>query len=258
MVYQIKRWSLFLLLIGLCGIFFYFRLYRFLSFASLKAHRLILLQWIEYNYFVGMFAFMAIYIVVVAILSPGPVFLTLTAGLLFGPLIGTILVVISATIGAFIIFLAVNLALRAWFAKISGRWLKIMERGLQKNAFTYLIFLRLVPLFPFWIVNIVPALLDIPRRTFFIATFIGIIPGTLVYVMIGRGLGEFFAAHTHISVNIATICEPQIIWPLLAWVLLALLPIGYKYWPRLSTLITVEKQTAKRRVKKVPREKHPI
>lgn len=227
MLMQIKRWGLIISLIGLLILFFYFDLQQFLSFKSLKLHQMILLAWTKQHFALVIFSFMLLYIVIVACLIPGPVFLTLTAGFLFGPLLGSIAVVFSATIGAFILFIAIEFALRDWISKKTTRWLKIMEQGFQENAFNYLLFLRLVPLFPFWIVNIVPALLGVPKKIFVVATFLGIIPGTFVYIMIGNGLGTVF--NDSKPPDLSIIFHPRVMLPLIALALLSIVPLSYKF-----------------------------
>src|SRR3990167_1347136 len=226
MIKYIKHWVLLAILIVLLSLFFYFRLYRYLSFESLKSNRELLLAWSQRYYAWIVLGFMAIYIIVVACFIPGATFLTLTSGFMFGIGLGTLLVIVSATIGAFIVFLAVELALREWVAKKTLKWLKLMEQGFQRNAFSYLLFLRLVPLFPFWLVNIIPALLGVSKRTFVIATFIGIIPGSFVYVLVGNGLGRVFDANE--APNLGIIFDPKVFFPLLALALLSLVPVIYK------------------------------
>jgi len=227
-VTQVKRWGLLAILSVLLGLFFYFHLYRYLSFDSLKMHRLVLINWTHQHYFQTIVSFMVIYTLSVAISIPGALFLTLMAGFLFGPLTGTLVVISSATLGAFIVFMAVELALREWVLKRASKWLQVMEKGFQKNAFSYLLFLRLVPIFPFWLVNIVPALLGISKRIFVIATFVGIIPGSFVYVLVGNGLGHIF--DTNATPNLSIIFDPDVFIPLLALAFLSLVPVGYKYF----------------------------
>lgn len=228
MVSQIKRWFLLAILIVLLSLFFYFHLYRYLSFESLKTHRELLLWWSQQHFVWFILGFVFIYTVAVACSVPGATLLTLTGGFLFGPVLGVVLVVMSATLGAFIVFMAVELALRDWLMKKATYWLKAMEEGFQKNSFSYLLFLRLVPLLPFWLVNIVPALLGVTKRTFLIATFIGIIPGSSVYVLVGNGLGHIFDANQ--TPNLSIIFDPKILFPLLALALLSLVPVGYNYF----------------------------
>ena len=226
MLKNIKRWTPLIVLLILLGLFFYFQLYRYLSFESLKVNRALLLAWSEQHLIWVVLGFIGVYTISVACSVPGATFLTLAGGFLFGPWLGTLWVVISATLGAFIVFLAVELALRDWVAKKAAKWLKTMEQGFQHNAFSYLLFLRLVPLFPFWLVNIVPALLGISKRTFVIATLIGIIPGSFVYVLVGNGLGHVFDANE--TPNLGIIFDPKVLIPLLALALLSLVPVIYK------------------------------
>src|SRR3990167_2720241 len=222
-----RRWLLLtILLIGL-GAFFYFDLSRFLNFATLKQHRQTLLSWTEAHYFLTALTYIIIYIFEVAISIPGATFLTLVGGFLFGIIFGTLYVLISATLGATLIFLAVRIALEPWMAKKTTQWIEKMRSGFQQNAFQYLLFLRLVPLFPFWVVNIVPALLGVKKRTFMIATFIGIIPGSVVYVTLGNGLGHIFDQDR--TPDLGIIFEPPVLLPLLGLALLSLLPLIYKW-----------------------------
>jgi uncharacterized membrane protein YdjX (TVP38/TMEM64 family) len=223
---NIKRFiPLTLLIIGL-ALFFYFKLYRYLSFTQLKAHRDWLLQWTKTHYALAVLAYFVIYIVAVAISIPGAIFLTLTGGFLFGILFGTLYTVIAATLGATLLFISVKTAFGTWFANKANTWVSRMQQGFQKNAFYYLLFLRLIPLFPFWAVNIVPALLNMRLRSFILATFIGIIPGSLVYVALGNGLQDLFA--TNQTPNLSIIFKPTILLPILALAVLSLVPILYK------------------------------
>ena len=208
------------------GAVFYFNLDQYLSFSALKDHRAILLAWTATYYWQVVLSFMAIYIVAVSLSLPGVVFLSLAAGFLFGEIPGTIYVVVSATLGATVIFLAVKYAFGEMFTKKAGVWVAKLQVGFQHNAFQYLLFLRLVPLFPFFIVNIVPAILNVRKTTFVLATFIGIIPGTAIYVWLGGGLGKIFEAKQ--TPNLSIILEPAILLPFIGLAVLALAPILYK------------------------------
>ena len=227
-----RRWLLLtILLIGL-GAFFYFDLSRFLNFATLKQHRQTLLSWTEAHYFLTALIYIIIYILAVAISIPGATFLTLMGGFLFGTIFGTLYVLISATFGATLIFLAVRIALEPWMAKKTSRWLEKMRSGFQQGAFQYLLFLRLVPIFPFWVINIVPALLGVKTRTFMLATLIGIIPGSIVYVTLGNGLGSIFDQNE--TPNLGIIFELPVLLPLLGLAFLSFVPIIYKWMKRKS------------------------
>ncbi len=208
----------------------YFKWYEYLSFSALQAHHQQLQQWISQHYVLTVFLYMLIYIIAVAVSVPGATILTLVGGFLFGIIPGTIYVVISATIGACLIFLAVKTAFARWLEEKAKGWVSRMEKGFQENAFSYTLFLRFVPLFPFWVINIVPALLDVRLRTFFFATILGIIPGSFVYVLVGNGLGSIL--NTGEEPNLGIIFQPEVLLPLLALALLALVPILYKKFKR--------------------------
>lgn len=224
---MIKRWLPLGILIVLFVLFYYFRLYQYLRFDTLKAHRNELLQWRETHFLLAILAFVVIYVTVVAISIPGASILTLISGFLFGTWLGTLLVVISATIGAVIIFTAINTALGEWFIhKASGK-LKAFEKGFAENAFSYSMVLRLIPLFPFWLINVVSPLLNVPFRTFVITTFFGIIPGTFIYVWLGSGLGAVFDQNQKLDLEI--IFKPYILLPLIGLALLSLLPVIYHH-----------------------------
>jgi uncharacterized membrane protein YdjX (TVP38/TMEM64 family) len=216
-----------LMLLILClALFFYFQIYDYLTFSALKAHRQTLLIWTLKNHLLAVFSFMAVYIISVAISIPGAVFITVLAGFLFGPIWGTFYVVISATIGAAIIFLATRTALAGLLTTKAGPATHQFEKGFQRNAFSYLLFLRFIPLFPFWLINIVPAILNVRFSTFILATFIGIIPGSFVFVLIGNGVNSVFTKNS--TPDISVISKPEIILPLIALGVLSLMPILYK------------------------------
>jgi uncharacterized membrane protein YdjX (TVP38/TMEM64 family) len=224
----IKRWGFLVFLVSLFGLFFYFELDHYLSFEQLKLHRVGMMRWTETHLIAALLLFVLIYMLAVAVSIPGAWFLTLTAGFLFGPALGFSIVILSATIGAFFVYLAVRFALRDWVSKRTTKWLKTMEKGFQKDAFSYLLFLRLVPLFPFWLVNIIPALLGVSPRIFVVATFLGIIPGSFVYVFVGHGMGHLFDANQ--TPNLAMLKDPTILLPLIALGFLALVPVIYRHF----------------------------
>lgn len=222
---RFSRWALLILIvIGLSGAY-YFRLYEYLNFSSLKTYRHILLSWSVEHYVYTVLAYLLIYIAVVALSIPGALFLTIAGGFLFGP-VAACYVVLSATIGSVIVFLAVRTALGDWLANKASGWINKMKKGFEKNAFNYLLALRLMPIFPFWVINIVSALLAVRLRDFVAATFIGIIPATLIYVMIGNSLHILF--ETNQTPDLHLIFTPAIFLPLLGLAMLAVLPVIYK------------------------------
>ncbi len=167
-----------------------------------------------------------IYTIVVALSLPGGALLSLLGGFLFAIPWSTIYVLIGATIGATLIFLAAKTALGEILRKKAGPRLKKMEEGFQKNAWSYLLFLRFVPLFPFWLVNIAPALFNVRLFTYVWTTFVGIIPGAYVYTQTGAGLSAIFEKGE--SFSLGSVFNWQLRIALVALALFALIPIVIK------------------------------
>lgn len=205
---------------------FFFGLDDYLNFEMLRDNRKTALGWYQNNQILAAVSFVLVYALLVALSVPGAVWLSLAAGFMMGTVVSTILVVFAATLGALGIFLIARYALAGFFHEKTGAAGRKMERGFQENALSYLLVLRLVPLFPFWMVNLVPALLGVPARTFVIGTFFGIIPGTVVFCSIGSGLGAVFDRGEMPDLNI--VFQPEIFGPLLGLALLSLVPVVYK------------------------------
>ncbi len=149
---------------------------------------------VDGNLILALLAFMVLYVVVVTLSIPGAAFLTIVGGFLFSAWVGGPAVVVAATIGATIIFLIAKTALGDVLAARAGPFIERLREGFAEGAFNYLLFLRLVPLFPFWLVNIAPAFLGVKTRTFFLATLIGIVPGTLAFSFVGGGLDSIITS----------------------------------------------------------------
>ncbi|MEX2643549.1 MAG: TVP38/TMEM64 family protein [Acetobacterales bacterium] len=207
-------------------LFFVFDLDRYLDFATLRDHREVLRQFVADNMALSALGFIVLYAVATAASLPGGVVLTLSGGFLFGTVLASIYVVIGATIGATGIFIAARSAIGDSLRVRAGPWVWRMEKGFRENAMSYLLFLRLVPVFPFWLVNLVPAFLGVPLRTYVIGTFFGIIPGSIVYASVGNGLGAVFDAGRVPDLGI--IFELEILLPILGLSVLALVPVAYK------------------------------
>src|SRR6266540_4519540 len=171
------------------GAFFYFDLTQYLSLDALKANRDKLLSYTEAHYVASVLIFIALYCLQTAFSLPGAAIFTLAGGFLFGSFVGTLYVNIAATSGATLAFLAARYLLRDWVEKKFGERLGPIQAGFAKNAFSYLMTLRLIPLFPFFLVNLVSGLTRIRLVTYVLATAIGIIPGSFVYANAGRQLG---------------------------------------------------------------------
>ena len=201
-------------------------LHNYLTFDALKEHRETLLSLVESHAVLAPLAFILIYAAATAMSLPGGVILTITGGFLFGTWLGGLYVVIGATLGAVGIFLIAKTALGDTLRNKAGPWMAKMEAGFRENEFSYLLILRLVPLFPFWLVNLVPAFLGVSLVTYVIATFVGIIPGSFAYASVGAGLGTVFDQGETPGLDI--LADPKVWGPMVALILLALVPVAYK------------------------------
>jgi uncharacterized membrane protein YdjX (TVP38/TMEM64 family) len=199
------------------------RVDRWLEWEALAAHREWLLATVEAEGALAVLAFIAAYAAAVGLSIPGGFVLTLVGGFLFGPLWGTLWAVIGATLGATAIFLVARSAVGDVLRRRAGPFLRRVEEGFRRDAFYYLLSLRLVPLLPFWLVNLVPALFGVTLRSFVVATFLGIIPATAVYAGLGDGLGAVLEAGGTPDLGLAL--EPRILLPLVALAALALVPV---------------------------------
>lgn len=201
-------------------------LHNYLSFDTLKEHRNTLLALVADNAIVAPIGFIASYALATALSIPGGAVLTIAGGFLFGTWLGGLYVVIGATLGATAIFLIAKTSLGDFLKSKAGPRLQRMEEGFRENALSYLLFLRLIPVFPFWLVNLVPAFLGVGLLTFVIGTFVGIIPGSLVFASVGNGLGAVFDAGG--TPDLSIIFRPAVLGPILALAVLALIPVAYK------------------------------
>lgn len=202
------------------GAFFYFDLGRFLSLTALKDNRDSLLAFTDANFMAAVAIFIGAYAMVAGLSLPGAVILTLAGGLLFGAGWATVFVNVGATTGATVAFLTARYLLRDTVEQKFGKWLGPFQEGFAKNAFSYLLTLRLIPLFPFFVVNLVSGLTRVSVGTYVAATALGIIPGSFVYAYAGRQLG---------TVNsLKEIASPNVIAAFVLLGLLALVPVIYK------------------------------
>jgi uncharacterized membrane protein YdjX (TVP38/TMEM64 family) len=223
---SLKRLFIVVILIGGLIAFFALGGPRFLSFEALARNRAVLIAWREEHAVLAIFVFVATYALVAAFSVPGGLWLTITAGFLFGALWGTVYAVIGATAGACAAFLAARYVAGDRLRRRAGDAIRRMEHAFRRNAVSYLLFLRLVPVFPFWLVNLVPAFLGVSFRLYLLTTVVGIIPGALVYALVGNGLGTVLDAGGKPDLDI--IFEPEVLAPLLGLSLLALLPVLWR------------------------------
>jgi uncharacterized membrane protein YdjX (TVP38/TMEM64 family) len=225
---------------------------RYLTLEKLAENREALRALIDANMLASLAAFVAIYAVTVALSVPGGAVLTVAGGLLFGWFLGGIASVIGATIGAVAVFLIARSALGDVLAERAGPALSRFREGFQEDAFHYLLFLRLVPIFPFWLVNLAPGLLGVSFATYLVTTILGIIPGTFAYSLAGNGLDSVLEAEqtAHQSclakmgpggqescpymLDPGALLTPELIVGLVALGLVALVPVGVKWFRRTS------------------------
>jgi uncharacterized membrane protein YdjX (TVP38/TMEM64 family) len=198
-----------------------------LNFETLHQNYRALESWRDRNTALAAAVFAAVYVAAVAFSVPGAVWLTLVGGFLFGVAAGGALVVLSATIGATLIFLAARTVLAGPLRARAAGWTGRLERGFRQGEASFLLVMRLVPAVPFWIANLAPAFLGARTRTYVWTTFVGIIPATLVYVSIGAGLGEQLARGE--PPDLGLIFEPHILGPLLGLAALAALPLALRW-----------------------------
>lgn len=220
-----------LLLVAAAGIYA-FDLQMYLSFEALSRHREVLVGLVEKHLIPAALAYVVIYALATALSLPGGAVLSVTGGFLFGGWQGGIVVVVGATIGATAVFLIARTALGDSLRRRAGPWLQKMQAGFQDNALSYLLTLRLIPLFPFFVVNLVPAFLGVRLSTYVLGTGIGIIPGALVFTYAGAGLGAVFDSGEDFSVG--SVLSPEIVIALTGLGLLSLLPVLYKRFRRVD------------------------
>lgn len=204
-----------------------------LSFDSFKEHREVLIAYRDSHYVAAVALFMITYVVIVTFSLPGASVATLTGGFLFGVFPGVFFNVAGATIGASCLFLAARWGLGDWLASKmdtgSGR-IKQLKDGIDQNQWSMLFLIRLLPIVPFFVANLLPAFVGVPLHRFVISTGLGIIPGTFIFTSVGAGLGSVL--ETGGMPDLGVIFEPQILFPLLGLAALSALPIIYKRFKR--------------------------
>jgi uncharacterized membrane protein YdjX (TVP38/TMEM64 family) len=214
---MVKKISLLFIIAGFIFSFFYYDLYQYLTLDYLKSKQNDLMTMIDHNYYHSIFIFMTIYIGATALSLPGAAILTLAAGALFGLLEGTILVSFASTIGATLAFLTSRFLLRDWVQAKFRDKLKTINQGIKEEGSFYLFTLRLVPVVPFFIINLVMGLTKIRTLTFFFVSQIGMLAGTLVYVNAGTQLSQID--------SLSGILSPKL---LLSFVVLGIFPLAAK------------------------------
>jgi uncharacterized membrane protein YdjX (TVP38/TMEM64 family) len=213
-------------------------LHRELSLETLVRNRARIDDFVAAHYLGSLAIFIGIYIATVALSIPVALLLTITGGILFGPVVGALASMTGATAGGVIVFTAAKTALGELMLRRAGALAGKLARGFRANAFSYLLFLRLAPVFPFWLVNLAPALFGVPLRTFIGATVLGIAPASFAFAFVGSGLDSAIGAqqtaykeclaaggNCRLNFDIADAVTPQLLIALGALALVALLPV---------------------------------
>jgi uncharacterized membrane protein YdjX (TVP38/TMEM64 family) len=233
------------------GIVFAMGWHRQLSFETLARHHEALREFIATHEVSAVAAYVAVYIVAVALSVPIGFYLTVTGGILFGAVLGGAAAVVGATIGAICIFLIAKSAVSEYFVRRAGPLAQKLAQGFRADAFSYLLFLRLVPIFPFWIINLVPALCGVRLATFAAATALGVIPATFAFAFVGAGLDSVIAAQQaayqsclaagrpdcRLEFHMNAALTPEVLGALAALGVLALIPVAVR---RLRARTTAE------------------
>ncbi len=232
---QTSRWLLRLPIIAILAAaligLIYFR--HMLSFRNLELYRQDLLALRDAHYLLTSLAFVVFYALVVIISVPGAIVLTLSGGFLFGFFPGIVYNVVAATLGAVTVFLAARTGFGHEMAErieARGGAVARLQAALKENQWSVLLTMRLIPVMPFFIANLVPAFVGVRFTAFAITTFFGIIPADLIYTSIGAGLGDVFARGEVPHLDI--LLKPEFALPLAGLVVLAMLPLMIKYFGR--------------------------
>jgi uncharacterized membrane protein YdjX (TVP38/TMEM64 family) len=202
------------------ALFFYLDLGKYLTLASLKENHQLLVEFYERHQFAMIAGFITVYIIQTALSLPGAAILSLAAGAVFGAFSGTVYVNIGATVGASLAFLVARYLFHDVIQNKFGSRLEKINMELETKGFNYLLFLRLVPLFPFFLINLGAGLTRLPLRTFFLGTMVGIIPGSFVYCNAGASLATM--------TSVSEIVSPRLLGSFALLGLFALIPVLYK------------------------------
>jgi uncharacterized membrane protein YdjX (TVP38/TMEM64 family) len=215
-----KKIAIVVIIVIAIGSFYFFDLGRFLTLESLKANRDNLLAYYGGHKFMFVSVYILIYIAQTAFSLPGAAILTLAGGAIFGAIMGTIYVNIGATTGAFLAFLIARTLLRDWVVKKFGKRMEAIDKGLRESGLSYLLFLRLVPLFPFFLINLACGITGMSMRTYILGTMVGILPGSFVYANAGSSLASID--------NLGDIASPAVLGSFALLGAFALIPAIYK------------------------------
>jgi uncharacterized membrane protein YdjX (TVP38/TMEM64 family) len=241
----LRRWLPAAVLILLVVAGYWAGLHQHLSLTALAENRDTLRHWVDGNLALALGLFMLLYFAIVALSIPGAGIMSIAGGFLFGWAISAPATVLAATAGAAAVFQIVKTSFGVALAERASPLVQRLSRGFSENAFSLLLFLRLTPVFPFWAVNAVAGLCRIPLRSFLAATFLGIIPASLAFALVGSGLDKVIdqqlaahrdclaaqgPAHCTFAIDAGSLLTPELWIGLTALGLVALIPLAYRAW----------------------------
>lgn len=201
----------------------------YVTLAALAEHHEWLCDFVMRHEIVAPLVFIVVYAALVALSVPAAALLSITSGFCFGIWLGTACAVIGATLGAIAVFLAVRAGLTGLLDRTGPR-LRRIEAGFREDAFSYLLVLRAVPIFPFWLVNLAAGAVGLRLSVYALATFIGMIPASFIYASLGSGLGDVLAQGSEPDIDIGILCRSSLLLPVIGFAVLVLLPVIYKRW----------------------------
>lgn len=242
---RLGRWLPLALLVALAALGYGLGLGRYLSLETLATNRNALHDWVGSHLALGLAAYVALYVAVVALSIPGATVMSIAGGFLFGWALSIPATLVAAVVGAVIVFEIVKTSFGAALAERAGPLVQRLSNGFSANAFSLLLFLRLTPVFPFWAVNAVAGLCRVPRNSFIAATALGIIPGCVAFALVGAGLDAAIdrqlAMHQAcrldqpegscpLDLTVSSLITPELGLGLTALGLVALIPLAIRLW----------------------------
>ncbi len=245
----LRSWLPLAVLVGLVLATYLSGLSKYLNLEMIAINREFLLSYVSSHLILALMIYGALYIAVVALSLPGAGIISIVGGFIFGWVLSAPVSIIAATLGAVIVFQIVKTSLGAAIAERAGPFVRKLSDGFAKDAFNYLLFLRLVPAFPFFVVNVVAGVCRVSLRTFIAATFVGIIPGAIVFAWLGRGLGSVIDAQTAahsvcvankgvancpFELSLSSLVTPQLLLAFAALSVVSLIPVFVKRWKAFS------------------------
>ncbi len=229
----VRRYGLIAVVLGLLIAAIASGVWRHLNLDELAAHRHALAAFVTAHPILSVVAYVAIYVVIVVACIPGPGAMTTAGGFLFGTVVGGFAALAACTVGSAIVFLACRTAFGDWATQKAGPVVRRIEEGFARNAFSYLLTLRLIPMMPFFATNVAAGLARVRLRDLMAATLLGTSPVCFIFAGLGSGLGAVFDRGGRIDASLFE--EPRIVLPLVGLAVLSALPIAWRLWTRRRT-----------------------